>query len=1697
MADKNVIGILFGVQGEGSIDGASGRLIQDQLREIAKNVNLQVKLNINKNHFKEQLADLKKDIDTTLGSAISNAASNDTNKDSSNKKSKSLSNAGKDAESQAKAYRELVSLASDYGKKVKASSSDLSTSTSVHREKLEQTKQALAALNEKLEEFKGNATVSSEQIASVEDLKKSYEETAAGLYTLTVARREDKTNSLENTGDKLISKAEGLGERYSSIIDKNDKARSSYEKLQKAIKEYQSVLARDFSKDADGNPVDDPVTARYNAVAESIEKLKEVEVQVSGEFAETFRLMDNPIEKIKKSISTNIISGISTALIGLATSALKKVYTNVVQLDKAVTDLQIATGYTREETQELVKSYALLAQQMGSTISDVSAAADTWLRQGYSIEETNILIANSMMLSKLGQIDSTEASKALTSAMKGYKVAVEDSMSVVDKFTAVDMEAAVSAGDIATAMAETAASADVAGVSMDKLIGYISTVAEVTQDGAESVGTFYKTLFARMGNVKAAVFVDDETGESLNDVEKTLSSLGVALRDNKAQFRDFDSVLDEVASKWNTYSNVQQHALATAFAGTRQQEKFIVLMENYGAAMDYANTAAKSSGTASEKYTTAYLDSIEAKVEQLTAAWEEFSLALLESDFIKLCVEGLTRLANVLTKIVGVGDGAVGKLLLVFGTIKTISAFLQKEKIKKYIDKLIKNFQDVLNKLRPIKEKFTSGLDAIKSGLKGLVTSSSLYIALFIFLLTNIDKKWGYITGIIVSGLFLIAVTVTVVLKKIKNEATKFMTDNWVGWILALLAAIATLITSIVKAVKASFEKHNELKKETEETAKALQEEADALKEVSDAMSEACDNIDSLIEKYEELGNAITAAEWSDTITSIGEDVKSLFPEDTLSDIEAINKLLGTTYSYSELINMDTQKRADLLEDIVGASRDVSSEAAKATYEAQKTASKMSAAGAGLGSVTSDEWEDAGVTKGADKRARVAIGKQILDDAGISAEIVDGTADRQLDYTLNVSDVSDIHDNIQILQKAVQAYEARFANSLGELTNDLIYKELKSSLDTTQQAWDSLKTSADKTLSSVISSKASEVIINEDAKDIKAEYDRVVQEFVSLVKSDSAVSEMISDGVISDDLTGVVGNYIAQTATEFYNQANKVVASVNIQLKSTLDILEEMEGAYGTLTDAMEDMSETGILSANTIKALSEAGMLTDDYVKQTADGYTLKEGVRSAYLGNNLQSYTDDIVAAKASYDKALSDYDQYAADNNGERRYSDYLKVIEAQETLNDALQNGESYLAAISTMGRSDLLDQYKELLEEQSDLLDEQLDKQRDLADLRKEILESYQEQVDYQNELEKKERKVSMLRAQLAVSQLDTSAAGQARSRSLTEDLSEAEEDLDDYTLENAIDTISAQIDDEMTEYESFIEGQVKNIEEAIKNITNLTNDDLSKGIAKLGGDLNTSLPDAIVKAYNEAVANASDGGSSGSDGGVPDPNTIDKNDKGSSEGSSSSPEQTKWGKVGGFSTGIWGKRKISFDGKDYEVSFTRGAQTSEKTGHKNSKACMYVVKDSDGKDQLIVVGDGFYRATNSGESKALREAIYKKWGYDVEVPIKYDSSYHTGGFVGDETSLKSNEEYAKLLKGEFVSTPAQMEHFMKDTFPGLVASIQQGGGLEINSPLIKIDCGSVTKDSLPELEEIVNAATKKVINKMNDALTRSGYKKTY
>lgn len=379
------------------------------------------------------------------------------------------------------------------------------------------------------------------------------------------------------------------------------------------------------------------------------------------------------------------------ALLKEINDAAERAKDTMVQLDKVVTDLSVATGDSRSSVKDLLKDYNSMAKQLASTTIQVSQAADDYLRAGKSMKESNQLIKDSIMLSKLGQINSSEATEDLLATMNGFDMSVNQVNDALDAMVAIDMAASTSSGDIATALKYCASSADIAGVSFNKLAAMIGTVQDKTMQSAETVGTFMNTLLSRYRNVKIGQFVDDD-GESLSDVETILNSIGIKLRDTNQEFRDFETVLDEVAKSWNTYSSVQQASIAKAFSGTRQQNRFLALMEGYNKTLELTEVAANSAGTAVEKFNKSYKESLEAKTNTLQASFESMIMNSDMSEVYGGILDATTALVNLINKTNAL-KGAMGALAVTgvtkaFLSIKTgaYEAYVNLNKFKSAMD---------------------------------------------------------------------------------------------------------------------------------------------------------------------------------------------------------------------------------------------------------------------------------------------------------------------------------------------------------------------------------------------------------------------------------------------------------------------------------------------------------------------------------------------------------------------------------------------------------------------------------------------------------------------------------------------------------------------------------------------------------------------------------------------------------------------------------------------------------------------------------------------------------------------------------------------------------------------------------------------------------------------------------------------------
>jgi len=1431
MAD-NVVGIRFGVAGGSSISGESGQLIKSQLEELSKQIHL--KVNIDKNHFTQQLTSLKAELEKTLGDLKITIKTDNVTATQGNGGTSSGGAGGSSANAQASAYdnlrRQLEALSIAQQRQIKNDAEGGVTATIAEQKIRDLT----AAYSGNRREALANGNITKEQADSLDQYAQSLDR--ALQMEQKRASNTDATSKLEMSYAKLQRNAQSL---YTD---------GGFDKVIARSKEARQIVD-DFNAKVNSAFTDDMSIEDKQA---AVKKLNQEFIGTQSQLKKIQRETDTLGNKLKDTFTSKILQTFAYAIIGIATRALKQLYQNVVELDRAITDLQIASGKTREETEELIKAYSKLAKQLGATTLEVAQSADTWLRQGYSIEEANTLIYASMMLSKLGQIESAEASKALTSAMKGYKKEVEEATDIVDKFTAVDMEAAVSAGDIATAMAETATSADIAGVSMNKLIGYIATVAEVTQDGAESVGTFYKTLFARMNQVAAGNFIDEETGESLNDVETVLNELGIALRDTNGIFRSSGDVLDEVASKWENFDNVEQHAIATAFAGTRQQEKFIVLMENYGDALDYAATAADSAGTAQEKYTEAYVESIDAALNRLTTSWEKFSMTVLDSSLVIGLVDLLSGIVDLLSGIASIADGMLITIPAIVVALYALYAII-------------------------LKIKATAVFTTMWTGLKSVLAIFPALIAGFNAIILKLKAQ---AIGHKMTTAALNAQAASTQAATAAQQA--FNATNPVGWIILAVTAIYALVKAfgaLADSKKAAIERYEKEAEEQDALVEKYDTEIEALTDLQKKLEEAHGNKRKLASIYDDLNKKVSVS----------------------------TKLLNGEEAAYIAVNQQIQDQIKYQEEARKAANDAAIAAKRASFN-DRTMTRYGDIlhdWLGLTSSAVFMWDWAGSDATGEQMRQLMRGthSSFGNDVNYKVFYEEWTSDQQdqwmRQYGFKREDWEAYWNNQVSIAKEV--FSDTIANADGYFGQEFLSNAVEQlvmnglNLDEINSVIEGLLT-ADGQLETMLSEYYLS-LANESA-DSAALYDQLQAKLNELKTAYPELAALI------DALSKSISTNIT------------VVDKSVIKYKTLLELIEEVEGEFDTLNSALKEINDTGVVALDTIEKILEDYPDLERYFTKTNQGYVMNDAysgwsmndVLNDYATGYLQQYVDKV------HNLGLAGED-----------------TTKAQEELNNAI-------AVMATLLRTSAIAEATEAYEKQRDEIEEQLDRYKELIDIRKDLLKTYKEEVDYQKELEKKQRNIASLRTQISLLKLDNSESGKARARELEEELSEAQDELDDFTLEHAIDLLIDDLDSQYSEYETLIEREVDRITAAIDG---------------LAASLNVT---PVVPAPTE--------------------------------------------------------------------------------------------------------------------------------------------QHHTGGFAGGMATLKDNEIFAKLLNGEFVSTPAQMSKFLRDTYPKMLGMAQGGnGGIQYNAPIVAIRCDSVTEDTMPTLKKVVKQAVDEVKKEIDSAFSRTGYRR--
>ena len=172
-----------------------------------------------------------------------------------------------------------------------------------------------------------------------------------------------------------------------------------------------------------------------------------------------------------------------------------------------------------------------------------------------------------------------------------------------------------------------------------------------------------KTIIARFAEVKSLytkgqLSGTDEEGETIdvNKVQTALRSAGISMNAFLKGEEGLDQVLLRLSSRWNDLDVLTQRYIATMASGSRQQSRFIAMMDNYAKTTEFVNSAYNSAGSGQRQFEKT-LESLAAKLTKLKNAWDEFAMGLTNNVIIKGAVDTLTFLLTAVNKLI---DGLSG-----------------------------------------------------------------------------------------------------------------------------------------------------------------------------------------------------------------------------------------------------------------------------------------------------------------------------------------------------------------------------------------------------------------------------------------------------------------------------------------------------------------------------------------------------------------------------------------------------------------------------------------------------------------------------------------------------------------------------------------------------------------------------------------------------------------------------------------------------------------------------------------------------------------------------------------------------------------------------------------------------------------------------------------------------------------------------
>jgi TP901 family phage tail tape measure protein len=821
-------------------------------------------------------------------------------------------------------------------------------------------------------------------------------------------------------------------------------------------------------------------------------------------------------------------------------SSLKKMVSAVIDIDTAMTELKKVTDETSTVYAKYLDNASVRAKKLGATIADTVTASADFARLGYTLDEAAQLADAALVYKNVGDgiEDVSQASESIISTMKAFGIEAENAISIVDKFNEVGNNFAISSEGVGEALRRSASALAAGNNTLDESIALITAANSVVQD-ADVVGTTMKTVSMYL---RAAKTEAEEAGESTEGMANSVSELReelLALTNGKVDiqidentFKSTYQIMKELAGVWDELTDITQANILEQIGGKRNANVVSSMLENFNVAEDVVKTAANSAGSAL-KENEKYLDSINGKIAEFKATFEELSMNFIDSDFVKQVIElgtGLLNVLNVLAKVIDKVGGLNTVLYVTVGILATIKA----DAIKTFL----------VTTLPGAIAKVTSAISTFVAGFKQLPT---------------VIKAMNSQTALAVPG----TSKLSVALKTLGISASTAQ---------IAVGALMAVLTAAIIIYQAHKRAQEELRQEAITAANAAAEESNELAELTNkyidltsAMQDGNDVSEDLLSVKDQLIKKLDLE--SDKVKELVGDYADLndkIKAATVVELQnAERDIRGGLNAYeTELVNA---AKPSLGTSMNSMSKSWNKKSAT-KYDSYKALQALEAAGY----ISSGSYSY--YTDDADKKYSLGFA-MYLPEEGFDLSTVDGiiAAHERLGEMLDIvqdkaGSTNEVYTTLYEQYNKVSEAIGNYENSIGDLNNNLaeqymlqglIGKELPS----TQEEYDAYRQRV------IDSAKESGEFIGSDT-DIEAAVD-------SVLGQQAQFADFYNQAIA--DTTSGTGVYTAS-------------------LSNLADILSDLQSAYDLVNTAEEEMA-TGGLSPETINALAAANKDYIDYL--------------------------------------------------------------------------------------------------------------------------------------------------------------------------------------------------------------------------------------------------------------------------------------------------------------------------------------------------------------------------------------------------------------------------------------------------------------------------------------------------------------------